>query len=142
MSSPHPPNFCILVLSHAVANSGLQDFAVVRLEEGLSSLSQSLSACDRILNTPIPLSYTRQARAALVHVTPISRGPWCHCSSPSSQLLLAGMPESTSRHQSHSSLPAGILHVVVSRFSAKPTVLLWNLMWGPALCCDSALGLM
>lgn len=61
VSSPHPPNFCMLVLSHAVANSGLQEHAVVRLEEGLSSLSMSLSACDRILNTPIPLSYTRWA---------------------------------------------------------------------------------
>ncbi|KAF8068414.1 hypothetical protein HT031_002103 [Scenedesmus sp. PABB004] len=66
VASPHPPNFAILVLSHAVANSGLQDFAVVRLEEGLSSLSQSLSACDRLLNTPIPLSYTRHTARFLI----------------------------------------------------------------------------
>lgn len=58
VSSPHPPNFCILVLSHAAANSGLSEFGMVRLQEHLSALSQSLSACDRILNTPIPLSYT------------------------------------------------------------------------------------
>jgi predicted membrane chloride channel (bestrophin family) len=64
VTSPHPPNFCILVLSHAVSSSGLQDFAVVRLQEALTQLSINLSACDRILNTPIPLSYTRCAAAA------------------------------------------------------------------------------
>eukprot|EP00878_Enallax_costatus_P036830 GHUV01041396.1.p1 GENE.GHUV01041396.1~~GHUV01041396.1.p1 ORF type:complete len:319 (+),score=66.40 GHUV01041396.1:337-1293(+) len=66
VKSPHPPNFCILVLSHAVANSGLQEHTVVRLEENLSSLSQSLSSCDRILNTPIPLSYTRHTARFLI----------------------------------------------------------------------------
>jgi predicted membrane chloride channel (bestrophin family) len=59
VASPHPPNFCILVLSHTVANCGLDQFAVTRLQSHLANLSQSLSACDRILNTPIPLSYTR-----------------------------------------------------------------------------------
>jgi predicted membrane chloride channel (bestrophin family) len=47
------------VLSHAVTSSGLQEYSVVRLQEALTALSISLSACDRILNTPIPLSYTR-----------------------------------------------------------------------------------
>lgn len=59
VASPHPPNFCILVLSHAVTSSGLDQFSVVRLQQHLTTLSESLSACDRILNTPIPLSYTR-----------------------------------------------------------------------------------
>lgn len=47
------------MLSHAVTNSGLNEFGVTRLQDHLANLSQSLSACDRILNTPIPLSYTR-----------------------------------------------------------------------------------
>lgn len=61
VSSPHPPNYCILVLSHIVTNCGLDQFSVVQLQSHLAHLSQSLSACDRILNTPIPLSYTRYA---------------------------------------------------------------------------------
>jgi predicted membrane chloride channel (bestrophin family) len=59
VTSPHPPNFCILVLSHAATSSGLQEYSVVQLQKALTELSISLSACDRILNTPIPLSYTR-----------------------------------------------------------------------------------
>ncbi|WIA30614.1 hypothetical protein OEZ86_000694 [Tetradesmus obliquus] len=66
VTSPHPPNFCILVLSHAVSNSGLDQFAVVRLQEALTELSINLSACDRILNTPIPLSYTRHTARFLI----------------------------------------------------------------------------
>jgi ion channel-forming bestrophin family protein len=67
VSSPHPPNFCMLVLSHAVSSAGLSDVATVKLQEALAGLSMSLSACDRILNTPIPLSYTRQVGRRWLH---------------------------------------------------------------------------
>ncbi len=57
----------MLVLSHAVSSAGLSDVATVKLQEALAGLSMSLSACDRILNTPIPLSYTRQVGRRWLH---------------------------------------------------------------------------
>lgn len=59
MDTPHPAHYTLLVLSHTMANSGLTTFQVVRLQQCLSTLYSALYACDRILNTPIPLSYTR-----------------------------------------------------------------------------------
>eukprot|EP00775_Hariotina_reticulata_P004552 gene4552-4804_t len=47
VSSPHPPNFCILVLSHAVANSGLQDFAVIEEPFSILALERLCTKAER-----------------------------------------------------------------------------------------------
>jgi predicted membrane chloride channel (bestrophin family) len=57
--TPHPSHYCLLVISHALERSGLDAMRLARLQECLSTLYASLYTCDRILNTPIPLSYTR-----------------------------------------------------------------------------------
>jgi len=66
LRSPHPPNYCLAVLSRVLASTpGLDPYALVRLEEGLSDMMRGLSACDRILNTPAPLMFSRHATRLL-----------------------------------------------------------------------------
>ena len=62
-SSWHPPSFALAVLSellgtHARA-AGLRQGQSIRLDEGLSALEAAVGGCERIVHTPIPLSYTR-----------------------------------------------------------------------------------
>jgi predicted membrane chloride channel (bestrophin family) len=66
LQSPHPPNYTLAVLSRVLASTpGLDNYALVRLEEGLSDMMRGLSACDRILNTPAPLMFSRHATRLL-----------------------------------------------------------------------------
>jgi putative membrane protein len=39
---------------------------VIRLDENVSRLTDAVSSCERILNTPIPLSYTRHTARFLM----------------------------------------------------------------------------
>jgi predicted membrane chloride channel (bestrophin family) len=51
--------YCIQVLSHLFAASKLPHQLIVSLDENVSKLVMAVYGCERILNTPIPLSYTR-----------------------------------------------------------------------------------
>ncbi|KAI8474062.1 MAG: Bestrophin, RFP-TM, chloride channel-domain-containing protein [Monoraphidium minutum] len=58
MSIRDPPHYCMLVLSH-VLRDNLVGLQLVKLMDVIGSMMYSLSSCNRILTTPIPLSYTR-----------------------------------------------------------------------------------
>jgi predicted membrane chloride channel (bestrophin family) len=51
--------YCLQVLSQVFSTCGLHEVKLARLDDNMSKLVDALSACERILNTPIPLSYTR-----------------------------------------------------------------------------------
>lgn len=73
---PSPPQ----VVTSVVSQSGVNADAAERIDCNVSHLLESLSACERILSTPIPLSYTRHtARFLLIWLLllPFSLYPLC-----------------------------------------------------------------
>jgi len=65
-ASGNRPMYCIQVLSQIFATSGLPYNLVVCLDENLTRLVNAVYACERILGTPIPLSYTRHTARFLM----------------------------------------------------------------------------
>lgn len=51
--------YCLQMLSNLISNNKLPKHYVVCLDENLSRIVVAITACERILGTPIPLSYTR-----------------------------------------------------------------------------------
>lgn len=47
------------MISRIIATSGLDHVLVVHMDERVTKLYEAFTGCERILNTPIPLSYTR-----------------------------------------------------------------------------------
>jgi predicted membrane chloride channel (bestrophin family) len=56
------------VLSEALRTSGCTPSMLGWLDQGLSSMQDALGTCERLLRTPIPLSYTRHTSRFLVSV--------------------------------------------------------------------------
>lgn len=54
------PNFCLQAITRIISSAKLPSELLIRMDENVSRLVQAVSACERIINTPIPLSYTRQ----------------------------------------------------------------------------------
>lgn len=76
----HKPNYCMQVLTATIASSGLQQELVERADENLSELTRAIAACERILNTPIPMSYTRHtARFLIGWLTLLPWALWSYC---------------------------------------------------------------
>lgn len=65
----HPLRICIWssqrprqVMSEAVRAAHMSDMCMHRMDDNMTTLQDVLGACQRILQTPIPLSYTRHTR--------------------------------------------------------------------------------
>eukprot|EP00208_Stichococcus_sp_RCC1054_P004130 CAMPEP_0206135050 /NCGR_PEP_ID=MMETSP1473-20131121/412_1 /ASSEMBLY_ACC=CAM_ASM_001109 /TAXON_ID=1461547 /ORGANISM="Stichococcus sp, Strain RCC1054" /LENGTH=473 /DNA_ID=CAMNT_0053526755 /DNA_START=327 /DNA_END=1748 /DNA_ORIENTATION=- len=65
-ASAHRPNFVLSMLSSAAEEANCPAFARVRYDENLTSFADAAGACERILKTPIPLSYTRHTSRFLI----------------------------------------------------------------------------
>lgn len=66
LSAENRPNYAISMMSIIMEEGRVPDVARVRMDENLTSFSDSLGACERILKTPIPLTYTRHTSRFLV----------------------------------------------------------------------------
>ncbi|KAJ9511283.1 hypothetical protein QJQ45_017130 [Haematococcus lacustris] len=78
--SSHRPNFCLQVLSKLLANARLPNELLIRLDENMSKLVSAVSSCERVINTPIPLSYTRHtARFLMVWLACLPFTLWSYC---------------------------------------------------------------
>jgi predicted membrane chloride channel (bestrophin family) len=66
ISAQHRPNYVLSVISMAIEESHTTDAARVRMDENLTFFADALGACERILKTPIPLTYTRHTSRFLV----------------------------------------------------------------------------
>lgn len=64
--SPHRPNFTLEVLSAAITAADVADMARLRMDENLTFFEDTLGKCERILKSPIPLSWTRHTSRFLV----------------------------------------------------------------------------
>ncbi|KAH9290604.1 hypothetical protein KI387_034721, partial [Taxus chinensis] len=71
LSSRHPPNCIIQLMSECLRQVHLNDHERNSLDSHLSEFSESIAVCERLIGTPIPLSYTRLTSRFLVlwHIT-------------------------------------------------------------------------
>lgn len=58
-ASPHRPNTVLMMMSEVVKRTNLTPVQRFRMDENITSFSDFLGASERILRTPLPLSYTR-----------------------------------------------------------------------------------
>ncbi|KAG2494631.1 hypothetical protein HYH03_007150 [Edaphochlamys debaryana] len=76
----HPPSFCLQMITWIIQSAGLPQELVIRMDENVSRLTDGVSACERILNTPIPLSYTRHtARFLMAWLCCLPFCLWTYC---------------------------------------------------------------
>ncbi|EFJ42121.1 hypothetical protein VOLCADRAFT_97891 [Volvox carteri f. nagariensis] len=79
-SSIHAPSFCLQMITWTIRTAGLPQELVIRMDENVSRLTDAVSACERILNTPIPLSYTRHtARFLMAWLVCLPFCLWSYC---------------------------------------------------------------
>eukprot|EP00884_Botryococcus_braunii_P014309 jgi/Botrbrau1/2287/Bobra.101_2s0110.1 len=99
-SADHRPNFVLNVISELIKSSRIPATEVYRMDENLTYFADVVGACERILKTPIPLSYTRHTSRFLViwlAILPFTLYPSCKWATiPSAGLiafLLLGIEE-------------------------------------------------
>lgn len=59
LAAHHRPSFALSVLTEIGAAAPLRESHRIRLDENLTYFEDAVGTCERILRTPIPLSYTR-----------------------------------------------------------------------------------
>ena len=59
ISTPHRPNTVLQTISSIIWNSSLTEDKKFRMDENLTVFADMLGASERILRTPLPVSYTR-----------------------------------------------------------------------------------
>ncbi|KAL3700275.1 hypothetical protein R1sor_018297 [Riccia sorocarpa] len=71
LSSDHRPNCLIQLMTQSVGSVHLTDTEKSLMDANITQFNESISVCERIIRTPIPLSYTRLTSRALVlwHLT-------------------------------------------------------------------------
>ena len=66
LTSHHRPSFALSVLTELGAAAPLRESHRIRLDENLTYFEDAVGSCERILRTPIPLSYTRHTSRFMV----------------------------------------------------------------------------
>lgn len=57
---------CLQVLSHIIEGSGITEFQKLQMQENITTFEDILGGCERLLRTPIPVSYTRHTSRFLI----------------------------------------------------------------------------
>jgi len=80
MASHHAPSFALAVLTELAARAPLLDAHRIRLDENLTFFEDAVGACERLLKTPIPISYTRHtSRFMFIWLTALPLALWPAC---------------------------------------------------------------
>jgi ion channel-forming bestrophin family protein len=80
LAARHKPSFALSVLTELCAAADLRESHRVRVDENLTFLEDAVGSCERILRTPIPLSYTRHSsRFMVIWLTALPLGLWQQC---------------------------------------------------------------
>ncbi|KAK9834162.1 hypothetical protein WJX81_003973 [Elliptochloris bilobata] len=66
LAARHRPNAALQVLSQVIATANPREGRAARMDENLTFFFDAVGLCERILKTPIPLSYTRHTSRFLV----------------------------------------------------------------------------
>ncbi|GMH38209.1 hypothetical protein BSKO_06093 [Bryopsis sp. KO-2023] len=76
-ASEHRPLYCIQVLSTMVRSAEANEIEQLQMFQNLTTFEDILGGCERLLSTPVPLSYTRHtARFLLLWLTFLPFGLW------------------------------------------------------------------
>lgn len=79
-ASQHRPSFCLQMLTRIMAGARLPNELLIRVDENMSKMVEAVSACERIINTPVPLSYTRHtARYLMAWLACVPFTLWNYC---------------------------------------------------------------
>lgn len=57
---------CLQVLSHIIEGAGITEFQKLQMQENITTFEDILGGCERLLRTPIPVSYTRHTSRFLI----------------------------------------------------------------------------
>lgn len=77
VASEHRPLYCIQVLSTMVRSAEANEIEQLQMFMNLTTFEDILGGCERLLSTPVPLSYTRHtARFLLFWLTFLPFGLW------------------------------------------------------------------
>ena len=61
---------CLQVMSHIIEGVGINDFQRLQMQQNITTFEDILGGCERLLRTPIPVSYTRHtSRFLLIWLT-------------------------------------------------------------------------
>jgi putative membrane protein len=66
LMATHRPNYALQVLSEIVKEANCGTAPTMRMDDNLTAFEDCLGGCERILKTPIPLSYTRHTSRFLM----------------------------------------------------------------------------
>ena len=66
LKARHRPNYCLQVISEILKAARLPTAPHMRMEANVTEFEDCLGACERILRTPVPLSYTRHTTRFLM----------------------------------------------------------------------------
>ncbi|GAB4816315.1 hypothetical protein N2152v2_003361 [Parachlorella kessleri] len=76
----HRPNYVLQVLAQLVKTSQVSEMEALRMDENITLFEDCLGTCERILKTPIPLSYTRHtSRFMMIWLTLLPFELWGSC---------------------------------------------------------------
>jgi predicted membrane chloride channel (bestrophin family) len=68
---------CLQVISHIIENSGISEFQKLQMQENITTFEDILGGCERLLRTPIPVSYTRHtSRFLIIWLTVLPYALW------------------------------------------------------------------
>jgi predicted membrane chloride channel (bestrophin family) len=70
LDSTHHPIYTLQCLVAGIAGSGVSDILKSKMDEELTAMEDCVGGCERLLRTPIPLSYTRQTSGFLARPPP------------------------------------------------------------------------
>ena len=65
-AAAHRPNFCLHMMSRIISAGCPDQKSALRLDEGLTRLTDAIGGTERLFRTPIPLSYTRHTSRLLI----------------------------------------------------------------------------
>ena len=68
---------CLQVMSHIIERSGISDMQRLQMQENITTFEDILGGSERLLRTPIPVSYTRHtSRFLLLWLTILPYALW------------------------------------------------------------------
>jgi len=80
LGSAHRPNYCMQVMSEIIKASNTDTIPASKMDENMSIFHDCVGACERILRTPIPVSYTRHtSRILILYLGLLPMALWSMC---------------------------------------------------------------
>lgn len=77
LNAEHKVLLCLQMMSHIIENAGVTGFQMQQMQANITTFEDILGGCERLLSTPIPVSYTRHTgRFLLIWLTVLPYPLW------------------------------------------------------------------